>query len=64
MGKTRGGLTKIGLLMAVSENNNWLMFLRSSGPLLTSAVCFLYRLQGIFSQSEAFLRNYYYGKEM
>lgn len=64
MGKTRDGLTKISLLMTVSEDNNWLMFLRSSGPLLTSAVCLLCLLQGIFSRSEPFLQSHCYGKEM
>lgn len=64
VGKTWEGLRKISLLKTVSENNNRLMFLRSSGPLLTSAVCLLYLLQGIFSQSESFLQSHWYRKEM
>lgn len=64
VGKPWGELTEISpLTMAVSENNNWLVFLRSSGPLPTSAVCLPYLLQGVFPQSLPFLQSHCYGKE-
>lgn len=63
VGKPWGGLTEISpLTMAVSENNNWLVFLRSSGPLPTSAVCLPYLLQGVFPQSLPFLQSHCLGK--
>lgn len=52
------------LLMSASENDNWLVLFRSPGPLLTSAVCRLYVLQGTSSQSKLCLRNHCYGEKV